>query len=616
MSISTTAQAAGTAGDADRSAGGAGRWLIVAVLVVIAGALSGFYGINEYASGTGVQIEEARANSERFATIYQDSAEKRLATLRFGLDILLNNKVITDAFTRDDRATLQAKVEPFFKDVLHKRYEIDQLNFFTPPAIVYLRADNPKVFGNDLSAVRKTIVVAGERRQMVSGMETGLGGIVALRAVAPVLDGARLVGTIGVGDAISHFLDHAAATSGMDYALGLNRAVAEKAERPVDPKNDAVLGTDVFFVYSSPDTGRIIRNASFDPRVTTPVLVPVGDRTVFIKTFVLNNFAGVPTVVVATVRDMTEAFAEVRQAVVIKAAILFLLVSVVGSVAMLQFRAIRAGLQGAMFSQRRELEEKTAALKAAKAKLVDADQIKRGFFTNLVLSLNEPLHGVVGQLQSVIVPVDAVLRGANAPDTAGRERIIERLRFALAETSRFSRLVDDFRQLETFRNGLAGGGEPVALAAVVADALEHELLPARRLPHLTIRASVGNDLPPVRGDAQVLRKAVAGLADYAVQGAGRGTVDIKATLDADGMVAVSITGTAFQIAGAPDTALLDETRQFLTRLTAPPAVFESGGGIVGVLQAQAAIRSFGGTLAAADPKAGQPGFLLRLPAAS
>lgn len=600
----------------DKARSGAGRWLLVAIVVVAAGVLSGFYGVNEYASGTKVLVDIAKADSERFETVYRDTSDKRLATLRFSLDILRSNGAITTAFSKDDRPALQAKVEGFFKNTLNKRYDFDQLNFFTPPATVYLRSDDPKVYGNDLSAVRRTVVVAGERRQMVSGMETGLGGVVALRAVAPVLDGARLVGTIGVGDAITRYLNLASSTAGMDYALGLNRQVAEKAERAPDPKNDTVLDDDVFTHYSTPETGQLMRSITFKPRATDSTLLAQGGRNIFVRTFVLNNFAGVPTVVIATLRDLSAGFIDVRNAVAVKAALLFLVVSILGSIAVVKFQSIRDGLQGAMTRQRKELEKVTADLAAAKGKLEAADQLKRGFFTNMVLSLNEPLQAVVGQLQNVTPTVDAVLAGANAPDVAGRDVVAGRLRFALTETSRFSHLVADYRGLEELRGELAAAGkQAVALAPVVALALEEDLALARRLPHLKMTSTVGSDLPKVNATEEALRRAVTNLVEYAERGAGRGTVVIAAAA-VDKMVKVTITGTAFEMAGVPTADLLNEAQQFLWRLSASPASFASSGALIGVLQAQAIVQAFGGKLDVVPAGSGQPGFAFTLPAAS
>src|SRR6185436_1551701 len=115
---------------------------------------------------------------------------------------------------------------------------------------------------------------------------------------------------------------------------------------------------------------------------------------------------------------------------------------------------------------RRELAEQVAFCNAAVAKLKEVDLIKRGFFTNLVTAVNEPLQAVAGQL-ATLVP---------AAEIAGDRGISDRLKFALAETSRLSHLIEDYQQIELFRQKLVKNEAPlVSLAAVAAKAVEEDL---------------------------------------------------------------------------------------------------------------------------------------------
>ena len=49
---------------------GASRWLVILGIVLAAGVLSAFYGINEYAGGTGAIVKSANNNSARFEAIF------------------------------------------------------------------------------------------------------------------------------------------------------------------------------------------------------------------------------------------------------------------------------------------------------------------------------------------------------------------------------------------------------------------------------------------------------------------------------------------------------------------------------------------------------------------
>jgi len=598
---------------ADNAAGGLGRWLMVGGIVVAAGVLSSLYAINEYASGTAVLEQDANTNAGRFESVYRESTDSRLTMLTLGLDILLQDDAIRTHFAAGNRDALAKIVVPLYLERLKPRYDLEQLNFFTPPAIVYLRADDPKIFGNDLSGVRRSILLAGERRQMVAGMETGLGGTVALRAVAPIFDGAKLVGTMGVGDGIIDHLKKAAEVSGMQFALGLDRAIAEKSERNPDPKNDAIQGKDIFTTYSSTQVGQVLRAVEFDPRAYKSQLTDVHGRMVFLKTFPLNNISGVPSVVIATMLDLTDAFAEVRMSAAIKGIILFLLISVVGSVGVTRFRAMQQSLQKALLGQRKELEDKTAALQAAQAKLKDVEALKRSFLNNLVTALSEPLQAVSGQLQAVGPSVENVLRGS--ADAGDRGQIIGQLRQAVWKTTRASRSIGDYQQLELFRQGLVKVDTPlVNLAQVVQQVLEEDVVATARLSGLDIAADVPGNLPRTRVDAGLLRRALAGLIHAMGESGASGRLILSAAVDADAWLAIRMGGASFPQGQAPAAAMVDGARTFLAQFKTNPGIPSEGEVSLGLALSLSIVEFFGGRLTALPGDDGQAGYLVQLPA--
>ena len=608
--MSASAQSLPSIADKPKSAtstAGFGRWLVIVAVVAVSGMVSAFYALNEYSSGTGALVQSAKRNSDRFETIYRDSTETHKKTLRLGLDAIFDNTEIISAFAKDDRPALMAKVLPFYEEVLKRRNEIDQFIFWLPPAKLYLRSSDPKSFGVDASGVRPLVVAANEKRTAFTAMEAGVGGILGLRAIAPVMDGTRLVGSIELGSDLTPLLMRAATTSGLEFAAGLDQKRAEVVQRPADPKNDAVQGTDVFYIYSNAAAGEIMRKVAINPRSTAAQVTSAGDRTVFIRTFPLNNFSGVPTVVVATILDLTEGYASVLRTVAIKTAILFVLAVIICLVGIFKFGALKASMSQVLSRQRAELEEKAAFCEAATAKLKDVDLIKRGFFTNLITAVNEPLQAVAGTLQSVTSEVEA---------STPASKVNERLRFALSETKRLSGLISDYQQIELFRQKLVKSESPLtSLADVAAGALEDELAMYRRLPQLKITTEIPRDLPAVRADADLLRRAIAALVTYAARGAGNGKIALQGDLTASGWVRLSITGSAFELAGAPTDGLLDESRQFLSRLATEHAIADSGLVLIPIVLARMTIEYYGGTLDASPANKANPGFVLVLPAA-
>ena len=99
MSVTSAAMAAPkAAGDAGKT--GAGRWLVVTGIVLAAGVLSAFYGINEYASGTGAIVKSANNNSARFEAIFRDLLQARYRALNIAAEVMLQSRVTVEAFAK------------------------------------------------------------------------------------------------------------------------------------------------------------------------------------------------------------------------------------------------------------------------------------------------------------------------------------------------------------------------------------------------------------------------------------------------------------------------------------------------------------------------------------
>ena len=596
-----------TDGAADESGG---KWWMIMLIVLMAGVLSGFYAINEYAAGTGDIVKRSDRNADRFEMVFRDMLQARFRAMNLAAEVMLQSRVTVEAFAKGDRAALATRLEPFFEK-LKKDHGVRNLTFWTPPAVQFYRAGDPNSFGMDLSKFRKSIVAANERRQKILAVETGLGGVIGVRAITPVMFEDKHVGVLEFVTDFNIPLERASATTGLKWSVGLMKEVSERVERPVDPKTDAWKGDDVFYLFSDATTGDMMRDLDFNPRDKKYELDKAGKKIVFVKSFPVLNFSGVPTIVVASMLDVTDAFAEILQSVAIKTGVLFLIISVVGSFGYLKFGQMRAGLTGALNRQKLELVERAAACDAAVAKLREVDLIKRGFFTNLVAAVNEPFQAVSGQLQSVAPTVDRVSRGEGA-DPAQGQVLRDRFSFALNETSRLSRLVSDYQQLELFRQSLVKADNPqIALAEVVSRALAEDLAGFRRLPQLSIVSAVAADLPLVRADASLLRRAIAGLVGYDAQRGGQGKITLSARHDSEGgWLSLMITGSAFTAAGAPDEALIDESRQFLARIASSPSETPNAAPLVAVVLSRVILEFYGGSL---EIPYSEPGFVARLP---
>lgn len=591
------------------------QWLIIGALVLGSAVAASFFAINEYSSASSALVAQGERTATRFEAVYRDAAETRLSALRMAADLVVANKDITAALARDDRPALMSQVLPLYNDVLKPRYGLTQFNFWTPPAKLFLRSVDPKEFGTDGSNARRSIVTAIERRTSVSGMEAAIGGRLGVRAIAPIYDGTRLVGVVELGDDVFSLLQRAREVTGVEWSSGLDKKRSDEVERISDAKVDVPMGADVFFRFSSDDAAKMMRSVTFEPRNPKGQLIQQGDRTIYVKPFSITNFAGTPTAVVASLFNLTEPFANARQSALIKGIVLFLVLAVGGYFGIAQLGKIKDGFARVIFGERRKLEETTAALEAAKAKLKDIDTIKQGFFTNLVAAVSEPLQAVSGHLQAAVPALAADIKANPGADPAARMALTERLDFALKETNRLNRFVGEYRQIELFRQKLIKSTSSSAqLRDIVTSVLDRELASYKRLPHLKLSASLPSDLPPARADANLLRWAISGLVSYAAQGAGTGTIALSAKVDDARWLRLSIIGSAYANAGAPSEALLEDSRQFIARLAGVERPSDAGGTMMALVLSRMIAEYYGGRVEVA--RGAEPGFILVLPAAA
>ena len=89
----------------------------------------------------------------------------------------------------------------------------------TPPAVVFARLHNPKLFGDDISKRRKMILKAVETRKPFGGVEAGL-EVLNIFGVAPLMDGDKLLGTVDIGQPFGEiFVKNMKSRFGVDIAI-------------------------------------------------------------------------------------------------------------------------------------------------------------------------------------------------------------------------------------------------------------------------------------------------------------------------------------------------------------------------------------------------------------
>jgi hypothetical protein len=281
---------------------------IVAGIVVVSAVISLFYGVSHYKSLTDHAIQLTEGRSRQFEVVFNELLKARYRAMGIGADTLLQSRVTIEPFAKGDRAALGARVDPYFAFV-SKYHGVEQLNFWLAPATMFYRAGAPELSQFDGSKFRPSILAAIERRDRVMTIETGKGGTVAIRAIVPVTWEDKFVGVVEYASDFNIPLNGAARESHFKWALGVNKDRLKAVERSKNDDTDAFLGDDVFFEYSDKATQEIIKSLTFDSRGKEYQIIEKGGHTYFIRTIPVFNFSGNPTITIAMIDNISDAYA-------------------------------------------------------------------------------------------------------------------------------------------------------------------------------------------------------------------------------------------------------------------------------------------------------------------
>jgi len=151
-------------------------------------------------------------------------------------DSMAKDPLVISLMKAGDREALTRLLQPAY-EALASEAGVNMLHFHTPDIKSFLRVQDPKNFGQDLSTIRPMILAANRSRVLQKGLEVGLAGL-SLRAVAPIVDGETLVGTVEVGVEIKSLIELAKSASGADFALFLSPAMTGFTPQGAAPSKD------------------------------------------------------------------------------------------------------------------------------------------------------------------------------------------------------------------------------------------------------------------------------------------------------------------------------------------------------------------------------------------
>lgn len=193
--------------------------LLAATFVALALAVGGWI-----LSGDGTRLvsdaehREIRVTSEVLTTAIDQASTLSLTHA----ESVAADPEVRRLMVAGDRAGLLAHVKPLFQR-LGATGGVNVLHFHDAAMKSFLRVWEPENFGQDLSKFRPMVIAVNHNRKPAKGLEFGVKGL-SLRAIAPIEDGGRLIGTVEAGVDLGALTELAKAATGSDFAIFLDPA--------------------------------------------------------------------------------------------------------------------------------------------------------------------------------------------------------------------------------------------------------------------------------------------------------------------------------------------------------------------------------------------------------
>jgi methyl-accepting chemotaxis protein len=196
---------------------------------------------------------------------------------------------VADAVAKGDRDALSALLQGSLAAL--KLQGMPLISFHTPPATAFFRVHQPKLFGEDISARRTTVVESNKTGKPIVGVEAGRDSL-SVFAMTPIMREGKSIAVADIGVSFGkQFVDSAKRRFGVDLAV--HRFDGKSFVRIASTLGDSseVTQEELKSVF---DGGILRRDAIVDGH---PAALYFGQ---------IRNYAGQPVAVIELVKDTTD----------------------------------------------------------------------------------------------------------------------------------------------------------------------------------------------------------------------------------------------------------------------------------------------------------------------
>jgi len=260
--------------------------LAISVTVAMACGILGTFSIIQQRSLTRLALDQQlklQYDSVMAALDYEGRAALAVSA------VIATLPPVAETIAKGDRDALMALLDGPMKAL--KSQGVPLISFHTPPATVFFRVHEPKIFGEDISARRKTVVESNKSGKPIVGVEPGRDSL-SIFAMTPIMRDGKSIAVADIGVSFGkQFVDSAKQRFGVDLAV--HRFDGKVFANIASTLGDSSVATQDE-LKSAFDGGTLRRDATLNGH---PAALYLGQ---------IKNYAGQPVAVIELVKDTTE----------------------------------------------------------------------------------------------------------------------------------------------------------------------------------------------------------------------------------------------------------------------------------------------------------------------